>query len=332
MKRTVSGILCLLLAALQCCVLLASCSNPPETESQSTAATQSQSDAEGQSDASAQSDGQQGSDLAVTIDNVRDIVVGVDEPIELRDGTKRALINFDNAATTPAFQPVVDAVNEELKLYGSIGRGFSQKSNHSTDLYNSTRDKVLNFVGADPDAYTCFYVNNTTDGLNKLASALIESEDDTVLVTRIEHHANDLSWRERCNVIWAEVDELGRVNYDDMERLLTENEGKVKYVSVTAASNVTGYVTDVHRVAKMAHAHGAFCAHPYVWRLMGISEDRLGEFEECTDVNTPGMIRISFGIYNTEEEVDKFLEMLPSLIELAKQEVDTQYSRAEPAF
>ncbi len=507
MKRTVSGILCLLLAALQCCVLLASCSNPPETESQSTAATQSQSDAEGQSDASAQSDGQQGSDLAVTIDNVRDIVVGVDEPIELRDGTKRALINFDNAATTPAFQPVVDAVNEELKLYGSIGRGFSQKSNHSTDLYNSTRDKVLNFVGADPDAYTCFYVNNTTDGLNKLASALIESEDDTVLVTRIEHHANDLSWRERCNVIWAEVDELGRVNYDDMERLLTENEGKVKYVSVTAASNVTGYVTDVHRVAKMAHAHGAklvvdgaqivahrkfsmlgatpeenvdffvfsahkmyspfgggavvgladvlndhmpefygggtvnivrdetqtyknapasyeagspnypgvvglskaidilqsvgfdaieahekvlnrklidgllqldnvivygdtaniddrvgvvsfnfsdlnsyalarvlsevggvatrrgaFCAHPYVWRLMGISEDRLGEFEECTDVNTPGMIRISFGIYNTEEEVDKLLEMLPSLIELAKQEVDTQYSRAEPAF
>ena len=77
---------------------------------------------------------------------------------------------------------------------------------------------------------------------------------------------------------------------------------------------------------------GAFCAHPYVWRLMGISEDRLGEFEECTDVNTPGMIRISFGIYNTEEEVDKLLEMLPSLIELAKQEVDTQYSRAEPAF
>lgn len=65
---------------------------------------------------------------------------------------------------------------------------------------------------------------------------------------------------------------------------------------------------------------------------MGISEDRLGEFEECTDVNTPGMIRISFGIYNTEEEVDKLLEMLPSLIELAKQEVDTQYSRAEPAF
>ena len=60
--------------------------------------------------------------------------------------------------------------------------------------------------------YTCFYVNNTTDGLNKLASALITGEDDLVLCTRIEHHANDLPWRERCRVIYAEVDEQGRVD------------------------------------------------------------------------------------------------------------------------
>ncbi|MBQ1758010.1 MAG: aminotransferase class V-fold PLP-dependent enzyme, partial [Erysipelotrichaceae bacterium] len=124
-------------------------------------------------------------------------------------------------------------------------------------MYNETRDTVLKFLNADPDIYTCFYVNSTTDGLNKLASALVESEDDLILATRIEHHANDLSWRERCKVIYAEVDEQGRVIYEDIERLLTENEGKVKYVTITAASNVTGYVTDVHRVAKMAHAHGA---------------------------------------------------------------------------
>ena len=109
----------------------------------------------------------------------------------------------------------------------------------------------------DDDSYTAFYVNNTTDGLNKLASALIESEDDIVLTTRIEHHANDLSWRERCKVVYSEVDEQGRVIYDDIERLLKEYNGKIKYVSITAASNVTGYVTDVHRVAKMAHKYGA---------------------------------------------------------------------------
>ena len=98
-------------------------------------------------------------------------------------------------------------------------------------------------------------MNNTTDGLNKLASALVESEDDIVLSTRIEHHANDLSWRERCKTIYAEVDENGRVIYDDIEKMLKEHD--VKYVAITAASNVTGYVTDVHRVAKLAHQYGA---------------------------------------------------------------------------
>lgn len=428
---------------------------------------------------------------AVTIDNIRNYVVGVNEPVELADGTKRALINFDNAATTPVLLPVQQEVDKEFEMYGSIGRGFSQKSNHSTDLYNQVRDKVLNFVGAEDgeETYTCFYVNNTTDGLNKLASALIESEDDLVLATRIEHHANDLSWRERCNVIYAEVDEQGRVIYDDIERLLQENEGKVKYVTITAASNVTGYVTDVHRVAKMAHQYGAkiivdgaqivahrafsmigdtpeenidffvfsahkmyspygggavvgltdilnqhmpefygggtvelvtdteqyyknaparyeagspnypgvvglgkaidvleevgfdaieahekalnsrlieglkkldnvviygdteniddrvgvvtfnfdninslalatmlseyggvatrrgaFCAHPYVWRMMNLTDQEIQIFKDCTDIKTAGMVRISFGIYNTEEEVDQFLDMMPAIM------------------
>ena len=190
-----------------------------------------------------------------TLENIRNYIVGVDQPVELADGTQTPLINFDNAATTPAFRPVMDEVDSKLAMYGSIGRGFSQKSNYSTDIYNETRKKVLNFVGADEEHYTCFYVNNTTDGLNKLASALIESKDMVVLATRIEHHANDLSWRERCNVIYAEVDDQGRVIYDDIEKMLQEN--KVDYVTVTAASNVTGYVTDVHRVAKLAHQYGA---------------------------------------------------------------------------
>ncbi len=146
-----------------------------------------------------------------TIDNIRDFVVGLDAPVELADGTIRPMINFDNAATTPALQPVMDEVDEKLVMYGSIGRGYSQKSNYSTDLYNETRKKVLDFVGADEKIYTCFYSNNTTDGLNKLASALIETGDEVVLCTRMEHHANDLPWRERCNVIYEEVDEFLRI-------------------------------------------------------------------------------------------------------------------------
>ena len=439
-----------------------------------------------------------------TLENIRSYVVGVDQPVRLADGTARPAVNFDNAATTPALLPVMAEVNRQLMMYGSIGRGAAQKSDHSTAVYNAARDKVLRFVSADPGKYTCVFVGNTTDGLNKLASALIAGKDDVVLATRLEHHANDLSWRERCRVIYAEVDAQGRIQYDEIERLLKEN--TVNYVAVTAASNVTGYVTDVHRVAALAHRYGAkiivdgaqivahrafsmagetpeedidffvfsahkmyspygggaivgltevldahmpafygggtirivgddwqeyrsapesyeagspnypgvvgmgkaidillevgfdrireheealnrrlidglkrfdhvilygdtenigdrvgvvafnfsnvnsyllakrlaniggvatrrgaFCANPYVWRLMGIPDSELEDFLDCGDMNTPGMIRVSFGIYNTVEEVDEFLRVLPAAIEAALNDSNTQ-ERVVPAY
>ena len=188
-------------------------------------------------------------------ESIRDKIWGLDAEVELADGSRVPAINLDNAATTPAFTPVVDEVNEQLILYGSIGRGWGQKSIHSTELYEQGRRAVMDFVNADADKYTVFYAVNTTDGLNKLSSALITSKDDIVLTTRMEHHANDLVWRHRATPIYIDVDESGRLLLNDVPRLLQEN--RVRYVSITAASNVTGYVNDVHAVARLAHQHGA---------------------------------------------------------------------------
>jgi selenocysteine lyase/cysteine desulfurase len=69
----------------------------------------------------------------------------------------------------------------------------------------------------------------------------------------------------------------------------------------------------------IATRRGAFCAHPYVWRLMGISNEEAKTFENCIDMKTPGMIRVSFGIYNTEEEVDEFLKVLGNLIDESRE-------------
>lgn len=190
-------------------------------------------------------------------EDIRSMIVGIDTPVALGDGTDAVAINFDNAATTPSLVPVLEEVQAQLLYYGSIGRGAGQKSHHSTEIYENARTTVLDFVGADPSLYTVFYANSTTDGLNKLSSALITSEEDIVLTSRMEHHANDLPWRHRGKTIYAEVDEAGRLLMDDMERLLEENGGAVKYVTVTAASNVTGYVNDVHAIAKLAHRYGA---------------------------------------------------------------------------
>lgn len=184
-------------------------------------------------------------------------VIGLDSLVELDDKRQVPAINLDNAATTPAFKLVAEEINRQLLFYGSIGRGKGQKSEHSSKIYSAGRDIVKDFVGAKSDRYTVFYVNSTTDGMNKLASALIESPEDIVLTTRMEHHANDLPWRERVTTLYAEVDSKGRLIIEDLERILSDQNGKVRYVSVTAASNVTGYVNDVHRIAKIAHKYGA---------------------------------------------------------------------------
>jgi len=189
--------------------------------------------------------------------NFRNLMFGVDMPVRLDNGRYAPAVNLDNAATTPPFKAVVREIERQLLCYGSIGRGKGQKSAHSTEVYVRGRGIVKAFAGADSGAYTIFYTNNTTDGMNKLASALIESPEDLVLTTRMEHHANDLPWRERCKTVYAEVDALGRLLIEDVERLLNEHGGAIKYVSVTAASNVTGYVNDVHAIARLAHRHGA---------------------------------------------------------------------------
>ena len=52
--------------------------------------------------------------------------------------------------------------------------------------------------------------------------------------------------------------------------------------------------------------------------MMGIDDEQAKTYENCIDMNTPGMIRVSFGIYNTEEEVDEFLKALESVLETSR--------------
>ena len=54
---------------------------------------------------------------------------------------------------------------------------------------------------------------------------------------------------------------------------------------------------------------------------MGIPEEEQKGLVECDDSGTPGMIRVSFGIYNTEEEIDEFLEILSQAIDICKEEI-----------
>ena len=188
---------------------------------------------------------------------IRNLLIGVDCKIYIEGGHKVTPINFDNAATTPVLKEVFEKIKKESEFYGSIGRGLGQKSEYTTKMYYGCRDYILNFFNADKDKYTAIFVNNTTDGINKLSSILIQDKSEKVITTRMEHHSNDLPWRHKCNVLYIEVDSNGRLNFNEIETLLKDNNNEIRYISVTAASNVTGYTNNIHKIASIAHKYNA---------------------------------------------------------------------------
>ena len=198
------------------------------------------------------------SPVGLSIETVRQQVVGIDTQIPLFDGTQTPYINFDNAASTPTLHPILNKINELMVWYSSIHRGTGFKSQISSELYDLSREIVAQFFGLSlAENHTVIFVKNTTEAINKLAFRFPFDADDVVLVSRMEHHSNDLPWRRQAKVVYIEVDDLGRLRMDDLQAKLAHYAGKVKLVAITGASNVTGWVNDIHHIAELAHAHGA---------------------------------------------------------------------------
>ncbi|RNC29461.1 MAG: Cysteine desulfurase SufS [Candidatus Dichloromethanomonas elyunquensis] len=197
------------------------------------------------------------------------LVVGVDTPVQLRNGKKERGINFDNAATTPPLVSVIEEIRNFAPFYSSIHRGAGYKAKISSDKYEEARITVMGFVGADTRKDVVVFVKNATEAINKVAyrfaqeTEYINSETKqgkekvVVLSTSMEHHSNDLPWRGKYEVDYIEVDECGRLQFDDFVEKLEKYKGRVKLVTVAGASNVTGYINPVHRIAEWAHKYGA---------------------------------------------------------------------------
>lgn len=189
-------------------------------------------------------------------DDLRKLFVGLDKKVNVEGKGRISPINFDNAATTPPFKRVMKKILETSEYYGSIERGDGQKSLYCSDLYEESRNYLLKYFNAPEDIYTAIFVANTTDGLNMLSNILINSKDDIVITTRMEHHSNDLPWRGKCNLKYVEVREDGRININDIEELVDKYRERIKYITITGASNVTGYINDIKRIAKLIHKYG----------------------------------------------------------------------------
>jgi selenocysteine lyase/cysteine desulfurase len=193
----------------------------------------------------------------LTIDNVRENIVGIDAPVPLLDGSHRIYVNFDNAASTPSLRPVLDKVSEFMTWYSSVHRGTGFKSQISTEAYDEAHRVVCDFVGADPATHTVIFGKNSTEALNKLARRLPMEADDVILTTLMEHHSNDLPWRAATHIEHVWVDGFGALDEAHLDHLLEKYAGRVRLVAIAGASNVSGYINPIKHIAEKAHAAGA---------------------------------------------------------------------------
>ncbi len=193
----------------------------------------------------------------LTIDSVREQVIGIDKKVPLLDGQLVQYVNLDNAATTPTLRPVFDKVNEFLPWYSSVERGAGFKSRLSTEVYQRAREIVRGFVGADSEEYTVIFTKNTTESINKLAHRIDFASDDIVLRSIMEHHSNDLPWRLNTNVEYININSYGGLDLDHLDQLLAKFSHRIRLIAISGASNVTGYLNPIHEIAKKAHVIGA---------------------------------------------------------------------------
>ncbi|MDD3364988.1 MAG: aminotransferase class V-fold PLP-dependent enzyme [Syntrophomonas sp.] len=187
---------------------------------------------------------------------LRHDIKGIDQKILVKGNKKGKYIYFDNAASTPPLIPILKEVNDYLNWYSGVHRGTGYKSLVSSRIYDECHEIIGKFVGADLSTDTVIFVKNTTEAINKLSYRLQLKSQDIVVISAMEHHSNELPWRARAQVKYANVDNNGTLDLNHMESLLKRYHPQVKLLAVCGASNVTGHVNDVHLLAKMAHAYG----------------------------------------------------------------------------
>ena len=180
----------------------------------------------------------------------------------VRDG--KPLVYLDSGATSQRPQSVWDAEQEfVLNTFAPVHRGSYQLAEEATDAYESARERIANFVGAEGEEIA--FTKNATEALNLVAYVLGDDrageyqvqQGDTIVVTELEHHANLVPWQELsrrtgATLKWYSMTSDGRIDLDSLEL-----DDTVKVVAFTHQSNVTGAVADVDEIVRRAQAVGA---------------------------------------------------------------------------
>ncbi|MFC2130477.1 SufS family cysteine desulfurase [Bacteroidota bacterium] len=189
-------------------------------------------------------------------------IVRKDFPILNQEINGHQLVWFDNAATTQKPNVVIDAISNYYRTINSnIHRGVHELATKSTDVYESARNTIQEFLGAS-DPNEIIFVRGTTEGINLIAYAYGKKflkPGDEILLPELEHHANIVPWQlvakeTGARVVMAPINDLGEIMMDEYQRLLSPS---TKIVGISQVSNSLGTITPVKNIVELAHRYGA---------------------------------------------------------------------------
>lgn len=170
----------------------------------------------------------------------------------------KPLVYLDNAATAQKPQAVLRLLSEmEGKTNGNIHRAVHYLSAKCTDLYESARKRISNYIGALHD-HEVIFTSGTTAAINLVAFSFGEAfvkRGDVILVGEAEHHSNIVPWQLLCQRKGASIrvlpiDEQGCLQTALLPKLLDE---RVRLVAVSHIGNVLGLVNPIKEIVQVSH-------------------------------------------------------------------------------
>lgn len=183
-----------------------------------------------------------------------------DFPLLLRQVHGKPLIYFDNANTGQKPLSVIAATDAFYRHHNAnVSRSVHALGTEATEAYEGARNKLARFLNVRSDELVL--CSGTTFAINLIAYSWALPRlkaGDTILVSRMEHHANIVPWqlvaeRTGAKIRVAEVTADGALDLDALYRAMTP---EVKLLALTHVSNVLGTVNPVREICREARRRG----------------------------------------------------------------------------